>query len=305
MKKNHGILTALFLCVLSFPAFAETAAVSTDAAVPAPQAPAAPAAPAAAVVVPEQTPVSAPVVAAPQTVSVQTVQGTDSPYVVDAATAAADEARAKMKKEAALAAEQAKVPETAAVSAPAAPVVEQTPAPAAAVPAVPAVEVPVPPKIEANEMVLPAYVDEAAPEEWKDESGESSARDKPASPPIVGMGLTTSQVPFIVQRHKKTVESLSQIPAGTRNLFWFAFFDPARTNEERLNRPKFSVEWFAPGHQLVYSGTFQANIAYPDHVKTRLPLATIGIDDPSGEWSVLVKSGDKIIDERTFQVLKA
>ena len=294
MKKNHGTLMVLLFCAFSSPAFADTTAAAEQTPVQT--------APVAAS--PEQSPAPAAVVVTDPQPAVQPIQEA-VPVVVDAATAAAEEARAKMKQEAAQASaavqEQVKAPE-AIPAAPAVPVVEQTAPPALAAAPVPVVEEAAAPKAEENEIVLPGDAEVSA---WKDESGESTASEPAGSLAIVGKGLTTSHVPFIVQHHKKPVESLSQIPAGTKNLFWFAFFDPARTNEERLKRPKFSVEWFAPGHQLVYSGTFQANIAYPDHVKTRLPLGTIGIDDPSGEWSVVVKSGNTVVDERTFQVLKA
>lgn len=121
---------------------------------------------------------------------------------------------------------------------------------------------------------------------------------------IVGVGLTSSHKPFINQQPKETVESKNEFPAGTSQIFWFAFFQPGRTNEERMRRPKFTVEWFEPGGQKVYYGTFRANIAYPDHVKTRLPLNTLGMGDVSGRWRVRVMSGDQLVDERHFMIAK-
>ncbi len=119
---------------------------------------------------------------------------------------------------------------------------------------------------------------------------------------IAGVGLTSSHKPFITQRPKEPVESRSEFSDETSQIFWFAFFQEGRTHEERMRRPQFSVEWFAPDGQLVYSGTFRANIAYPEHVKTRLPLATLGMPVITGRWRVKVMCGDQLVDERHFMV---
>ncbi len=119
---------------------------------------------------------------------------------------------------------------------------------------------------------------------------------------IEGVGLTSSHKPFITQRPKEPVESRSEFSDETSQIFWFAFFQEGRTHEERMRRPQFSVEWFAPDGQLVYSGTFRANIAYPEHVKTRLPLATLGMPVITGRWRVKVMCGDQLVDERHFMV---
>jgi|GEM_PF-4126688 len=119
---------------------------------------------------------------------------------------------------------------------------------------------------------------------------------------IEGVGLTSSHKPFITQRPKEPVESRSEFSDETSQIFWFAFFQEGRTHEERMRRPQFSVEWFAPDGQLVYSGTFRANIAYPEHVKTRLPLATLGMPVITGRWRVKVMCSDQLVDERHFMV---
>lgn len=121
---------------------------------------------------------------------------------------------------------------------------------------------------------------------------------------IAGVGLTSSHIPFITQRPKETVESRNEFPSETSQIFWFAFFQGGRTHEEKMRRPKFSVEWFAPSGQKVYYGTFRANIAYPEHVRTRLPLNTLGMQDVSGRWRVRVTSGDQLVDERHFMIAK-
>lgn len=119
---------------------------------------------------------------------------------------------------------------------------------------------------------------------------------------IEGVGLTSSHKPFITQRPKEPVESRNEFSDETSQIFWFAFFQEGRTHEERMKRPQFSVEWFAPDGQLVYSGTFRANIAYPEHVKTRLPLATLGMPVVTGRWRVKVMSGGQLVDDRHFLV---
>lgn len=255
----------------------------------------------------EQGPVTSPETAVPKPVVPQEIPKTAEPAAVDAAAVSAD-MKAKITEALPV---TPPLPEVEAK--PVAAVTEAVPAPltvpaeakpaevVAALPAEPkvqsaAVEAPVQPAEEVAEMILPGDMEIPT---LGPKPGSTFVR---TGLDIAGVGLTSSHKPFITQRPKEPVESRNEFDEGTSQIFWFAFFQEGRTPEERMKRPKFSVEWFAPDGQLVYSGTFRANIAYPEHVKTRLPLATLGMPTVTGRWRVRVMSGEQLVDERHFMV---